>query len=101
MCVWLDKLKEMKRDCFVMSKGYCVEVLYVMLEVKGFIFCEVIDILGEFGFILFGYFIIEVLGIEVNIGVLGYGLFVGVGMVMVVKMDKVDYKMYVLMGDGE
>jgi transketolase len=101
MRVWPDKPKETKRDRFVMSKGHCVEALYVTLEAKGFISREVTDTLGEFGSILSGHPTIEVPGIEVNTGALGHGLSVGVGMAMAAKMDKADYKTYVLMGDGE
>ena len=101
MRVWPDKPKETKRDRFVMSKGHCVEALYVTLEAKGFISHEITDTLGEFGSILSGHPTIEVPGIEVNTGALGHGLSVGVGMAMAAKMDKADYKTYVLMGDGE
>ncbi len=52
MRVWPDKPKETKRDRFVMSKGHCVEALYVTLEAKGFISREVTDTLGEFGSII-------------------------------------------------
>lgn len=48
-----------------------------------------------------GHPTIEVPGIEVNTGALGHGLSVGVGMAIAAKMDKADYKTYVLMGDGE
>ena len=44
MRVWPDKPKETKRDRFVMSKGHCVEALYVTLEAKGFISHEITDI---------------------------------------------------------
>lgn len=64
---------------------------------KGFISREVTDTLGEFGSILSGHPTIEVPGIEVNTGALGHGLSVGVGMAMAAKMDKADYKTYVLM----
>ncbi len=101
MRVWPDKPKETKRDRFVMSKGHCVEALYVTLEAKGFISHEVTDTLGEFGSILSGHPTIEVPGIEVNSGALGHGLSIGVGMAIAAKMDKADYKTYVLMGDGE
>ena len=101
MRVWPDKPKETKRDRFVMSKGHCVEALYVTLEAKGFISHEITDTLGEFGSILSGHPTIEVPGIEVNTGALGHGLSVGVGMAIAAKMDKADYKTYVLMGDGE
>ena len=101
MRVWPDKPKEPKRDRFVMSKGHCVEALYVTLEAKGFISREVTDTLGEFGSILSGHPTIEVPGIEVNSGALGHGLSIGVGMAIAAKMDKADHKTYVLMGDGE
>lgn len=101
MRVWPDKPKEPKRDRFVMSKGHCVEALYVTLEAKGFISRDVTDTLGEFGSILSGHPTIEVPGIEVNSGALGHGLSIGVGMALAAKMDEADYKTYVLMGDGE
>lgn len=89
------------RDRFVMSKGHCVEALYVTLEGKGFLKSEVMDTLGKYGSILSGHPTIEVPGIEVNTGALGHGLPIGVGMAIAAKMDKKDYKTYVLMGDGE
>ncbi len=89
------------RDRFVLSKGHCVEALYVTLEAKGFLKSEVLDTLGQFGSILSGHPTIEVPGIEVNSGALGHGLSIGVGMAIAAKMDKKSYNTYVLMGDGE
>ena len=89
------------RDRFVLSKGHCVEALYVTLESKGFIADGVLDTLGKYGSILSGHPTIEVPGIEVNTGALGHGLSIGTGMALAAKMDKMDYKTYVLMGDGE
>ena len=89
------------RDRFVLSKGHCVEALYVTLEAKGFLKSEVLDTLGQFGSILSGHPTIEVPGIEVNSGALGHGLSIGVGMAIAAKMDQKDYHTYVLMGDGE
>ncbi len=89
------------RDRFVLSKGHCVESLYVTLEAKGFLKSEVLDTLGQFGSILSGHPTIEVPGIEVNSGALGHGLGIGVGMAIAAKMDQKDYHTYVLMGDGE
>lgn len=93
--------KNPERDRFVLSKGHCVEALYVTLEAKGFVKPEIIDTLGQFGSILSGHPTIEVPGIEVNSGALGHGLSIGVGMAIAAKMDGKDYKTYVLMGDGE
>lgn len=93
--------KNPERDRFVLSKGHCVEALYVTLEAKGFLQPEVLDTLGKFGSILSGHPTIEVPGIEVNSGALGHGLGIGVGMAIAAKMDKKPYRTYVIMGDGE
>jgi len=89
------------RDRFVLSKGHCVEALYVTLESKGFLKKEVLDTLGQYGSVLSGHPTIEVSGIEVNTGALGHGLPIGVGMAIAAKMDGKGYKTVVLMGDGE
>ena len=93
--------KAKDRDRFVLSKGHCVEALYVTLEAKGFLQPEVLDTLGQFGSVLSGHPTIEVPGIEVNSGALGHGLSIGTGMAIAAKMDKKAWKTYVLMGDGE
>jgi transketolase len=89
------------RDRFVLSKGHCVEALYVTLEAKGFLASNVLDTLGTFGSPLSGHPTIEVPGIEVNSGALGHGLSIGTGMAIAAKMDQKTWKTYVLMGDGE
>ncbi len=93
--------KNTDRDRFVLSKGHCVEALYVTLESKGFLKKEVLDTLGQYGSVLSGHPTIEVSGIEVNTGALGHGLPIGVGMAIAAKMDGRGYKTVVLMGDGE
>ena len=93
--------KAKDRDRFVLSKGHCVEALYVTLEAKGFLKPKMLDTLGQFGSILSGHPTIEVPGIEVNSGALGHGLSIGTGMAIAAKMDKKSWKTYVLMGDGE
>lgn len=89
------------RDRFILSKGHCVEALYVTLEAKGYYGSELTDTLGKFGSILSGHPTIEVPGIEVSSGALGHGLSIGVGMAIAAKKDGRSYKTYVLMGDGE
>lgn len=97
----LENPKAPERDRFVLSKGHCVEALYVTLEAKGFLKSEILDTLGQFGSILSGHPTIEVPGIEVNSGALGHGLSIGVGMALAAKMDKKTWKTFVMMGDGE
>lgn len=94
-------LKSDTRDRFIMSKGHCVEALYVTLESKGFITEDILDTLGNFGSVLSGHPTIEIPGVEVNSGALGHGLSVGVGMALAAKMNEQRYRTFVLMGDGE
>ncbi|MDR2450100.1 MAG: transketolase [Prevotellaceae bacterium] len=93
--------KDPARDRFIMSKGHCVEALYVTLESRGFISPDVTNTLGEFGSVLAGHPTTEISGIEVNTGALGHGLSIGVGIALAGKMNKLPYKTFVLMGDGE
>ncbi len=93
--------KAADRDRFVLSKGHCVEALYVTLEAKGFLKSETLNTLGKFGSVLSGHPTIEVPGIEVNSGALGHGLPIGVGMAIAAKMDQKSWRTYVMMGDGE
>ena len=101
MQVFPEDPKNENRDRFVLSKGHCVEALYAVLEAKGFVAKELVDTLGHFGSPLAGHPTIEVPGIEVNSGALGHGLSIGVGMALAAKMDKKNWKTYVMMGDGE
>ncbi len=96
-----DKTSDPDRDRFILSKGHCVEALYVTLESKGFMQPGVLDTLGQYGSILSGHPTIEVPGIEVNTGALGHGLSIGVGMAIAAKMDSRPYRTYIVMGDGE
>lgn len=77
--------KDNLRDRFILSKGHCVEALYVTLESRGFMAKGILDTLGQYGSILSGHPTIGVPGIEVNTGALGHGLSVGVGIAMAAK----------------
>ena len=90
------------RDRFVLSKGHSVEAFYAVLADRGFFPME--DFLGTFsklGSKFIGHPNNELPGIEMNTGSLGHGLPVGVGMALAAKLDKKDYRVYVVLGDGE
>jgi len=89
------------RDRFIMSKGHSVESYYCVLSEAGFFPGETLNSYGKFNSPLAGHPVTSVPGIELNSGSLGHGLSVGVGMALACRMDKKDYKVYVLMGDGE
>ena len=90
------------RDRFVMSKGHSVEALYAVLAEKGFFpIEEVIERYSKFGSPFIGHPNNQLPGIEMNSGSLGHGLPVSVGMALAGKMDRRDYRVYTVMGDGE
>lgn len=89
------------RDRFILSKGHSVESYYAVLADLGFFPKEELKSYREFNSRLIGHPTHKVPGIEVNSGALGHGLSIGVGMALAGKMDKKDYRVYVLMGDGE
>ncbi len=97
-----DRPKDPDRDRFVLSKGHCVETLYAVLCDKGFL--DLNDVkarFSKFGSEYIGHPHNTLPGIEMNSGSLGHGLSVCVGMALAGKMDKKDYRVYALMGDGE
>lgn len=93
------KMKD--RDRFILSKGHAVEPYYCILADLGYIEKAELDTFSRFKTRLHGHPNNKINGIEVNTGALGHGLSVGVGMAKAAKMDKLDYRVFVLMGDGE
>jgi transketolase len=89
------------RDRFILSKGHSVEGYYAILADMGFFPKEELNTFSKFGSRLIGHPTVKVPGIEMNTGALGHGLPVAVGMALAGKMDGKDYRVYVLMGDGE
>ena len=89
------------RDRFILSKGHSVEGYYTILADLGFFPKEELKTFSKYRSRLIGHPTVKVPGIEMNTGALGHGLPVAVGMAIAGKMDEKDYKVYVLMGDGE
>lgn len=89
------------RDRFVLSKGHSVEGYYNILADLGFFPKDELATFSQFNSRLIGHPNVKVPGVEMNTGALGHGLSAAVGMALAGKMSKKDYKVYVLMGDGE
>lgn len=97
-----DNMDDPDRDRFVMSKGHSVEALYAVLAAKGFFPIEqVIKEFSKFGSKFIGHPNNKLPGIEMNSGSLGHGLPVCIGMALAGKMNKQNYRVYTVMGDGE
>ena len=90
------------RDRFVMSKGHGCPALYAVLAEKGYFGIDKLDTLRQFGSLLQGHPCMKTTpGIEISGGSLGQGLSVGLGIALAAKLDKKDYRTYVMLGDGE
>lgn len=91
-----------ERDYFVLSKGHGCIALYVLLKRHCFItkqdindFCTPNGILGEHPDTT------KVPGIEASTGSLGHGLPQSVGIALGLRLNNMNNKVYVLIGDGE
>lgn len=89
------------RDRFHMSKGHCCPLWYAVLSEAGFFPQENLWTLRQLGSILQGHPDRRTPGVEAPSGSLGQGLSVALGMSLAGKLDKKDYRVYCLMGDGE
>ena len=97
-----ERVDDPDRDRFVLSKGHSVEAFYAVLADRGYFPTEeFINTFSQFGSKFIGHPNNELPGIEMNTGSLGHGLPVGVGMALAAKLDKKDYRVYVVCGDGE
>jgi transketolase len=93
---------ERERDRFILSKGHGCLALYAVLADRGFFpreelykFCQLDAMLGghpDYS---------RIPGIEVSTGSLGHGLSVGIGMALNARLEGMDYRTFVLIGDGE
>lgn len=91
------------RDRFIMSKGHAAPSLYSALIRRGFMPEEWIDEYeSRVGVKLMTHPSRRYQsGVDASAGALGHGLSIGVGMALAGRMDKLDYRVYVLLGDGE
>ena len=91
-----------KRDRFVLSKGHSAPGLYSALALKGFFPREDILTLRHIGSHLQGHPTLGYTpGIDMSSGSLGQGASASLGMAMAARIDKLDYRVYSLLGDGE
>ncbi|HXZ29138.1 MAG TPA: transketolase [Terriglobales bacterium] len=90
------------RDRFVLSKGHGCPALYAVYAAAGYLDPAVLGTLRKLGSPLQGHPDKRMLPIlEASTGSLGQGLSIGIGMALAAKMDKADYHVFVLTGDGE
>ena len=94
--------KDENRDRFILSKGHASPALYATLAERGFFSKEELRGFRNIDSILQGHPDMKsILGVDMSTGSLGQGLSVANGMALAGKLDKKDYRVYCLLGDGE
>jgi transketolase len=89
------------RDRFVLSKGHSCPALYAALAMRGFFPREELFRLRKTGALLQGHPDVGIPGIDTPSGSLGMGLSVGVGMALAAKYTEKNFRVYVVLGDGD
>lgn len=90
------------RDRFILSKGHACPIQYAALGLRGYFEQAALHTLRQKGSILQGHPDMKKCpGIDMSTGSLGQGLSAGVGMALAAKRDAKEYRVFVLIGDGE
>lgn len=91
-----------ERDRFILSKGHAAPALYAALSEAGFFPIQWLSTLRRLDSPLEGHPNMRRLsGVEASTGSLGQGLSIGLGHALAARLDRRDYRTYVLIGDGE
>ena len=97
-----NNYRDNDRDRFILSKGHASAALYAVLAEKGIIDEGILNTFCQKGSILGGHperYLIP--GVELSTGSLGHGLSFGAGVAFAGKLDKKDYRVFILLSDGE
>ena len=94
--------KNPDRDRLVLSKGHTTPALYAALALRGYFPQEELKLFRS----IKGHFsghpdMVHVPGVDMSTGSLGQGISAAVGMAVAGKLDKKDYRVYTVLGDGE
>jgi transketolase len=89
------------RDYLIFSKGHASAALYGALAERGFFPVAELASYKRMGSRLAGHPAKSIPGVELATGSLGHGLPVGNGIALAGKHDGRDYRVFVLLGDGE
>ncbi len=88
-------------DRFILSKGHAAPLLYAAWAETGLIPTSELTRLRRLDCDLEGHPTPRLPFVDVASGSLGQGLSVGVGMALCARLDGLDFRTYVLLGDGE
>ncbi|MEA4956037.1 MAG: transketolase [Pseudoflavonifractor sp.] len=90
------------RDRLVLSKGHTTPALYATLALKGYFPKEELRLFRSIKGHMSGHpDMVNVPGVDMSTGSLGQGISAAVGMALAGKIDRKDYRVYAVLGDGE
>jgi len=90
------------RDRFILSKGHAAPLLYATLAECGYFPIDELLTLRQMDSRLQGHTDRTVTpGVEMSAGALGQGLSFAIGVALAGRLNSKDYRVYVLLGDGE
>jgi transketolase len=89
------------RDRFILSKGHACVAAYAALAEKGFFPLADLETYGQDHSDLMNHISHKVRGVEFSAGALGHGLPFGVGKALAAKRFNADWRVFVLLSDGE
>jgi len=89
------------RDRLILSKGHAASALYAVLARWGAFSPMLLDTFAQAGGWLGEHPTSSTPGIEASTGSLGHGLSLGVGMALAGRIQKRDFRVYVVLSDGE
>lgn len=91
-----------ERDRFILSKGHGCPSYYAALARRGFFPVEWLPTLRKLNSHLQGHPVMKKTpGVDMTTGSLGHGIPIGAGMAAAGRLQKLDYFVYVITGDGE
>ena len=91
-----------QRDRFILSKGHAAPLLYATLAECGYFPIEELSTLRQFNSRLQGHTDRTATpGVEMSAGALGQGLSFAIGVALAGRLNSQNYRVYVLLGDGE
>ena len=99
----IEKIKNRKkdRDILILSKGHAVAALYGVLAQVGIISKDRLENYLTIKDDLYWHPNPNIPGIEFHTGSMGHGLSIGIGMAFASKLNKINNKIFVILGDGE
>lgn len=102
MDISVENYDQKDRDHFILSKGHAAPALYTVLADKGFFPKEELLDLRKFGCHLQGHpDRNKTKGVDSSSGSLGQGLSIANGLALAQRLDGIQKKVYILIGDGE